>query len=96
MTRPAKQGAASDPNTVISVTENQRRILLRLFAGEDEQEIAAGTDRKPSTIFNTVRRVRTQLGARNEYDLMRECLRRGIVDLDEVLVLADARRSRPR
>ncbi len=71
------------------VTKNQHRILVRLFAGENEQDIAAGTGRKPSTIFNTVRRVRAQLGARNEYDLMRECIRRGIVELDEILALAD-------
>jgi DNA-binding CsgD family transcriptional regulator len=84
--RRAEQGGASGPSTV---TENQRAILLRLFAGEDEKRIAADTGRTLSTISNTVRRVRDQLGGRTEYDLMRECLRRGIVSLEEVYALAD-------
>lgn len=74
----------------VTVTDNQRSILLRLFAGMLEREIAAETARQPTTIINTVLRVRAQLGARTEYDLMRECLRRGIVTLDEINALADA------
>ncbi len=84
--RRAEQGGASDRSTV---TANQRAILLRLFAGEDERRIAAETGRKPSTISNTVRRVRGQLGGRTAYDLMRQCLRRGIVTLEEIYALAD-------
>lgn len=91
--RRAEQGGASDRSTV---TANQRAILLRLFAGEDERRIAADTGRKPSTISNTVRRVRDQLGGRTEYDLMRECLRRGIVTLEEISALADTIPRPPR
>lgn len=80
-------GGAADPRTV---TENQRAILLRLFAGEAEAEIAVASGRKASTIINTLRRVREQLGARNKFDLFRVCLRRGIVTLEEVNALADA------
>ena len=83
-TRPDRAPYARD------VTENQRAILLRLFAGKTYEEVALNTGRKPVTIFNTVRRVRGQLGARTEYDLMRECIRRGIVTLDEIYSLADA------
>lgn len=75
---------------VSKLTENQRSILLRLFAGSLEREIAAETGRHATTIFNTVLRVRAQLGARTEYDLMRECIRRGIVTLDEIYALADS------
>ena len=75
---PPSNGGAAGPGTV---TQNQRAILVRLFAGEAEDVIAAASGRKRSTIFNTVRRVRDQLGARNEYDLFRVCLRRGIVTL---------------
>jgi DNA-binding NarL/FixJ family response regulator len=79
------------PRRRIKVTPNQRAILVRLFAGEREAEIAADTGRSVSTIFNTVRLVRDQLGARTEYDLMRECLRRRIVSLTDICRLADAR-----
>jgi DNA-binding CsgD family transcriptional regulator len=75
----------------ITITENQRHILLQLFAGSHVDEIAVATGRSSSTIFNTLRRVREQLGARNDYDLLRECLRRDIVDLDEIFALADSR-----
>jgi DNA-binding NarL/FixJ family response regulator len=75
-------------------TENQRAILMALFAGQTEEEIAHQTGRKPSTIHNTVRVVRQRFGARNGYDLMRECLRRGIVTLDEIYAGADAVRDR--
>lgn len=72
-----------------TVTENQRQILLRLFAGSVETQIAADTNRKPSTIPNTVRRVRKQLGARTDFDLIRHCLRLRIVTLEEIFTLAE-------
>jgi DNA-binding NarL/FixJ family response regulator len=75
-------------------TENQRAIVLALFAGQTEEEIAHQTGRQPSTIHNTVRVVRQRLGARTAYDLMRECLRRGIVTLDEIYAAAQAVRDR--
>jgi DNA-binding NarL/FixJ family response regulator len=93
VSRRSKPGEASDRHRV---TENQRAILLRLFAGEDEEHIAASTGRKPSTIFNTIRRVRDQLDSRTTYDLMRECLRRGIVSLEDVYALADSLPRPPR
>ncbi len=34
-------------------------------------------------------RIRARLGARSDYDLMRECLRLQIVQLDEIYALAD-------
>jgi DNA-binding CsgD family transcriptional regulator len=68
----------------VKLTANQRAILVRLFAGEREAEIAASTGRSPSTIFNTIRLIRGRLGARGEYDLMRECLCRRIVTLSEI------------
>jgi DNA-binding CsgD family transcriptional regulator len=77
----------------MKITENQRQILLQLFAGYHIDEIAATTGRSRSTIFNTLRRVREQLGARNDIDLLRECARRRIVELDEIFALADERRS---
>lgn len=92
MTRPSKKVSPREPGAALKVTENQRAILLRLFAGSLEREIAAETGRHATTIFNTVLRVRAQLGARTEYDLMRECVRRGIVTLDEIYALADATR----
>ncbi len=76
------------------VTANQRQIVLSLFAGMRESEIAAQTGRKPSTIGNTVRLVRKLLGARSEYDLMRECLRLGIVEPAEIYALAERRKRR--
>ncbi len=84
---------ALKPDAHVTITENQRRILLRLFSGSSEEEIAADTNRKPSTIFNTVRRVRERLGARGEYDLMRECLRREIVTIEEIYALAETLRA---
>ena len=73
-----------------TVTPNQRAILLRLFAGEAVEEIAAATGRKPSTIANTALRVRDQLGARNTYDLFRRCLNLGVFTLAEINAHADA------
>jgi DNA-binding NarL/FixJ family response regulator len=93
MSSRSKHGGPADAATV---TANQRAILLRLFAGEAEHEIAATSGRKSSTIFNTVRRVRDQLGARNEYDLFRKCLSRGIITLDEINALADTLPRAPR
>ncbi len=93
VSRPSKKLAARKPGAVFKVTDNQRRILLSLFAGRLEREIAAETGRKATTIFNTVLRVRAQIGARTEYDLMRECIRREIVTLDEIYSLADAIRG---
>jgi hypothetical protein len=90
VTRPSKKVSPRKLGAAFKVTENQRVILLRLFAGSLEREIAAETERKTTTIFNTVLRVRAQLGARTEYDLMRECIRRKIVTLDEIYALADA------
>jgi DNA-binding NarL/FixJ family response regulator len=90
VTRPSKKVSPREPGAALKVTENQRSILLRLFAGGLEREIAAETGRHATTIFNTVLRVRAQLGARTEYDLMRECVRREIVTLDEIYALADA------
>jgi DNA-binding CsgD family transcriptional regulator len=75
------------------ITENQCQILLRLFAGSTVNEIATATGRKPSTIANTLRLVRAQMGARRELDLLRECLRRDLVTLDEILTLADVLRG---
>jgi DNA-binding NarL/FixJ family response regulator len=91
--RQTKPGRAPQPDARFTMTENQRQILLRLFAGSNEEEIAADTNRKPSTIFNTVRRVRERLGARGEYDLMRECLLRGIVTIEEISARAETRRA---
>ncbi len=84
----ADNPAAADSGAV-TITDNQRQILLRLFAGMEVDEIAAATGRKPSTIFNTLRTVRKQLGARNDVDLMRECLRRHVFKLSELYRLAD-------
>jgi DNA-binding CsgD family transcriptional regulator len=91
----AKRPAANDPNAV-TITDNQREILLQVFAGTEVDEIAAATGRKPSTIFNTLRTVRKQLGARNDFDLMRECLRRRIFKLSEIYRLTDALRRAQR
>jgi DNA-binding CsgD family transcriptional regulator len=84
--RARKSRKPSDPN---ALTANQRSILLRLFAGKTYDEVAVENGRKPSTIFNTTRRVRGQLGIRTDFDVMRECVRRGIVTLDEIYALAD-------
>jgi DNA-binding NarL/FixJ family response regulator len=86
--RRAKQVAPPSPDAIVTITENQRQILLRLFAGRLEPEIAAETGRKPSTIFNTVRRVRDRLGARSNYHFVYQCLRRRIVTLDEIDIVA--------
>jgi DNA-binding CsgD family transcriptional regulator len=75
-----------DPN---ALTANQRSILLRLFAGKTYDEVSIENGRRPSTIFSTTRRVRVQLGIRTDFDVMRECVRRGIVTLDEIYALAD-------
>lgn len=95
MSRPSKRSGRSTPTADVAITANQRGILVRLFAGMLEREIAEQSGRKTSTIVNTVSRVRAQLGARTEYDLMRECLRRGIVGLDEIYTLADSIRRAP-
>ena len=81
----------------VRVTENQRQILLQLFAGSQVDEIATETGRRPSTIGNTIRLVRKQLGARNDVDLLRECLRHRIVSLPEIDAVAAAlpRADRP-
>jgi DNA-binding CsgD family transcriptional regulator len=73
----------------VAITDNQRSILLHLIAGLLEREIAQQTGHKPTTIVNTVLHVRELLGARTKYDLMRECLRRGIVTLGDIYTLAD-------
>lgn len=84
----AKKNAATQPSAA-PITDNQRQILLQVFAGMDVQEVAAATGRTPSTIGNTLRTVRKQLGARNDVDLMRECLRRRIFTLGEITRRAD-------
>jgi hypothetical protein len=91
--RTTKHAGATDSTTAVTLTENQRQILLRLFAGSRVDEIATATRRRPSTIANTLRLVRTQLGARRDLDLRRECLRRQLVALDDIYALADALRS---
>jgi DNA-binding NarL/FixJ family response regulator len=89
---PPKRSASPKSCAPISITENQRQILLHLFAGSVVDEIATATGRRPSTIGNTIRLVRKQLGARSDVDLLRECLRRHIVKLGEIYRLADKRR----
>lgn len=93
MSRPSKSIDRFTSTRDVAITDNQRSILLRLFAGMLEREIAEQTGRKANTIVNTLLRVRSQLGARTEYDLMRECIRRGIVTLDEIYALADTIRA---
>ena len=93
MSRPSKRIGQFTPTEDVAITDNQRKILLRLFAGMLEREIAEQSGRKASTIVNTVLRVRARLGARTEYDLMRECIRRSIVTLDEIYALADTIRT---
>lgn len=83
----AKKGAATE-SSAPPITDNQRQILLQVFAGMDVREIAAATGRTASTIGNTLRTVRKQLGARNDVDLMRECLRRRIFTLGQITRLA--------
>jgi DNA-binding CsgD family transcriptional regulator len=91
----SSQGGAADADAIVQITENQRQIMLRLFAGSTIDEIAADTGRRPSTIGNTVRRVREQLGARNDYDLFLQCLRHRFVKLSEIYALAERlRRAR--
>jgi DNA-binding NarL/FixJ family response regulator len=70
---------------VLVITENRREILVRLFAGDRIAEIAKATGRSTSTIENTVKAIREKLGARTEYDLMRECLYRRIVTFAEIM-----------
>jgi DNA-binding NarL/FixJ family response regulator len=88
----AKCDRATNPDAVVTLTENQRRILLRMFAGCRVNEIAAATDRKPSTISNTLQTVRHLMGVRTDLDVMRECLRHHVVTLDEIFELAAALR----
>jgi DNA-binding CsgD family transcriptional regulator len=82
---------SATPRRRVKLTANQRAILVRLFAGERETEIALSTNRSPSTIFNTIRLVRERFGARTEYDLMRECLCRRIMTLAEICNAAETR-----
>jgi DNA-binding CsgD family transcriptional regulator len=77
----------------MKTTENERQILLQLFAGYQIDEIAAAAGSSTSAIADTLRGLREQLGARTDYDLLRECARRRIVELDEIFALADERRS---
>ncbi len=85
----ASRPRATASGAVVTLTENQRQILLRMFAGCRINEIASATDRKPSTISNTLQTVRHLMGVRTDLDLMRECLRRRLVTLEEILILAD-------
>jgi DNA-binding NarL/FixJ family response regulator len=93
VSRQRKKIAPLEPDAVFTITENQRGILLWLFAGCKEAEIAAATGRKRSTIYNTLKALRDQLAARTGIDLMRGCLRRGVVTLDEIYAAADALRN---
>ncbi len=88
MTR-AKRTRATAPGAAVALTENQRQILLQMFAGNRVTEIAAATGRQPSTIANTIHVVRRLMGARTDVDLFRECLRRQLVALEDILALAD-------
>jgi DNA-binding CsgD family transcriptional regulator len=87
--RTPRRAGATDRNAIAMITGNQRQILLRLFAGSPVTEIAKATGRKPSTVANTLRRVRAQMGARSDVDLLRECLGRQLVTLGEIFALAD-------
>ena len=87
----AHHTCSPNPNTVVTLTENQRDILLRLFAGSPIAEIARQTDRSTSTISNTLRLVRKQLRAGNDVDLLRESLRQHVVTLEEICQLANER-----
>jgi DNA-binding CsgD family transcriptional regulator len=88
----AKRARETDPGSAVTLTENKHRILLLMFAGSRVTEIAAATGRSPSTIANTIQGVRKQMGLRTDVDLLRECLRRQLVTLDEIVALADERR----
>jgi DNA-binding NarL/FixJ family response regulator len=66
------------------LTENRREILLRLFAGEDLEEIAKATGRSRSTIANTLVTIRKRLGASTAYELVIAALSRGIVTLADI------------
>ncbi len=85
VTAPRRRTVGGDTGAVLTLTENRREILVRLFAGERIAEIAKATGRSRSTIENTLAAIRQQLGARTEYDLMRECLHRRIVSFAEIM-----------
>jgi DNA-binding CsgD family transcriptional regulator len=85
----AKHARATGPGAAVTLTENKRRILLHMFAGCRVTEIAAATGRSPSTIANTIQGVRKQMGLRTDVDLLRECLRRQLVTLEDILTLTD-------
>jgi hypothetical protein len=90
---PSTETCALARGLAVKLTANRRDLLLDLFAGETADEIAARSGRSHYTIRNTLKHIRMQLGvtAPRIVDLMRLCLVRGIVTLDEVAERASVR-----
>lgn len=62
-----------------NVTENQRDIVYRLSKGQNQQEIADTKNTSVSNIEKTLKHIRERVGARNNTELIRIMLERGVI-----------------
>lgn len=67
----------SDPK--YNVTDNQKDIVLRLSQGQSQQEIADIKNTSISNIEKTLKHIREKTGARNNPELIRIMLERGVI-----------------
>lgn len=67
----------SDPK--YNVTENQRDIIYRLSKGQSQQEIADIKNTSISNIEKTLKHIREKTGAKNNPELIRIMLERGVI-----------------
>lgn len=61
------------------VTENQRDIISLLSKGQSQQEIADIKNTSISNIEKTLKHIRTRVGARNNNELIRIMIERGVI-----------------
>jgi LuxR family maltose regulon positive regulatory protein len=66
-----------------SLSENEHDILIMLFQGLTQEEIAENASKSINTIKSIIKRVYDKLGAENKADAIRVALSRGILDWDE-------------
>ncbi len=67
----------TDPKN--AVTENQRDIIYRLSIGQNQHEIADKKNTSISNIEKTLKHIRNKCGARNNTELVRIMLERGVI-----------------
>jgi len=75
------QGGSLDPHDTL--TERERQVLRIAAESSSIAEIAARLSVSPRTVENHRANLMRKLGLRTQTDLLRYCLRRGILPIDD-------------